>query len=234
VIVVTIDPHGTACVVAIFAVLFVVSIVRPISYAFYAAGVTTVLSLLYGYFGESARHLLPIRLEALALGAALAVTVGWFLLPIYANDALRLRLAATLSALGAFLEARRETQPTVAALDAFDAAAETLRVATRPHHLYRAVLVGARIAHGATSADAGQALLAVRGPLHALASAEFDPRERATAKTVGLLRKALAAPADPLPELPTAAEVPPLSDLDGALTQFAGAIPALTRTARIR
>jgi Fusaric acid resistance protein-like len=228
VVVTSIDPQGTVCVVAIFAVLFVASVLRPMSYAFYAAGITTVLSLLYGYFGESARHLLPIRLEALALGAALAVTVGWFLLPIHANDALRVRLAATLGALSVFLETRRAAQPAAAALSAFDAAAETLRTAMRPHRLYRAVLVRAHIAHGATPADAGEALLAVGVPLHALASAELGPRERATAETVGLLRKVLAAPADPLPEMPAAAATPPLSDLDGALRRFAGVIPALT------
>jgi hypothetical protein len=142
---------------------------------------------------------------------------------------LRLRLAATLGALGAFLEARREAQPTATALGVFDAAAETLRAGTRPHRLFRTVLARARIAQSATSADAGEALLATRGPLHALASTEFGPREHATAKTVGLLRKALAAPADPLAELPPAAITRPLSDLDGALRRFAGVIPALTR-----
>jgi Fusaric acid resistance protein-like len=239
-----IDPRGTACVVAIFVVLFAASLLRPINYACYAAGVTTVLSLLYGYFGESAQHLLPIRLEALSLGAALAVAVGWFLLPIRANDALRLRLATTLGALGTFLEARREARPSTGALAAFDAAAAALEAGTRPHRLYQAVVRGAvlrgavlrvavprgaRNAGGATPADAGLALLAVRDPLHALAATGFGPRERATAKTVGLLRKALAAPADPLPELPPAAEVAPLSDLDGALRQLVEAIPALAQ-----
>jgi hypothetical protein len=233
-IVAAIDPQGTACVVAIFVVLFAASVLRPINYAFYAAGVTTVLSLLYGYFGESAQHLLPIRLEALSLGAALAVTVGWFLLPIRANDALRLRLATVLGALGTFLDARRlearpEARPSGATLAAFDAAAATLAAGTRPHRLYQAALRKARIADGPTPADAGVALLAVRGPVHALAATAFGPREGATATTVGLLRKALAAPADPLPELPPAAATRPLSDLDGALRRFAEAVPTLAR-----
>jgi Fusaric acid resistance protein-like len=229
VVVAAIDPQGTDCVVAIFVVLFAASILRPVNYAFYAAGVTTVLSLLYGYFGESAQHLLPIRLEALTLGAALAVTVGWFLLPILSTDVLRLRLATTLGTVSAFLEARREARPSAAALAAFDAAAAALAAAMRPHRLYRTVLRKARMGSSATPADAGVALLAARGPLHALAAAGLGPRERATAKTVGLLRKALAAPADPLPELPPPAATAPLSDLDEALRRLARAIPALAR-----
>jgi hypothetical protein len=229
VIVVATDPQGTVCVVAIFVVLFVASILRPINYAFYAAGVTTVLSLLYGYFGESARQLLPIRLEALALGAALTVVVGWFLLPIRANDTLRLRLVSTLGALGAFLEARRESQPSAAALTTFDASVETLRASVRPHRLYRAALSRAHVARGIMPADAGEALLAACGPVHAMAANKFGQRELATAKTIGLLRKALAAPAAPLPELPPAAPTPPLSDLDATLRRFAEAIPTLAR-----
>lgn len=97
-----------------------------------------------------------------------------------------LRLAAILGALCAFLEARRESQPTAAAPSAFDAAAETLRAGMHPHRLTGRRWSGAHIVHGPTPADVGEGLLAVGGPLHALASAGFGQRERATAKTVGL------------------------------------------------
>ena len=50
---------------------------RPINYAFWAGGVTSVLALLYGYYGERGSSLLLDRLEEIALGAAIAVTISW-------------------------------------------------------------------------------------------------------------------------------------------------------------
>jgi hypothetical protein len=64
-------------IVLIFAVLGLASWLRPLNYAFWAGGVTAVLALLYGYYGERSSSLLLDRLEEIALGAATAVTISW-------------------------------------------------------------------------------------------------------------------------------------------------------------
>jgi hypothetical protein len=69
-------------VVLIFAVLAVALWLRPFSYAYWAAGMTTALSLLLGYYGQDAPHLLPTRLAAIALGATLTVASAWWVLPV--------------------------------------------------------------------------------------------------------------------------------------------------------
>lgn len=73
---------GRVSVVLIFAVLAVALWLRPLNYAYWAAGMTTALSLLLGYFGQDAQSLLPTRLAAIAVGAALAVASAWWVLPI--------------------------------------------------------------------------------------------------------------------------------------------------------
>jgi hypothetical protein len=64
-------------IVLIFAVLGLAAWLRPINYAFWAAGVTSALALLYGYYGERGSSLLLDRLEEIALGAVIAVTISW-------------------------------------------------------------------------------------------------------------------------------------------------------------
>lgn len=221
------EPHGTARIVVIFALLALASGLRQYNYAFYACGITAVLSELYGYFGEPAGHLLPIRLEALSLGAAIAVTVGWLVLPVRARDVLRARLAVALAALSALLAARRAGTGTREALAAFDAAAENVRASTRPHRLHQSVLRLTRTSRAPHPADAGQALLRCRAPVHALAATEPGPHERATAAAIAILRRALAGPAAPQRGLPEPAGQGPLADLDTALRQVAVTVPAL-------
>ena len=223
------EPHGVACIAVIFAVLAVASGLRQHSYACYAAGITMAMSLLFQYFGESAQHLLVIRLQALALGAVIAIAVGWFLLPVRAVTALRARLAAALAALSTLLEARRAGTDASTALAVFDAAAADVHSSTRPHRLHRTALRltrgrGPRIEH---PADVGEALLSARASVHALSVTAPDPHERATATALSLLRRALADPAAPLPDLPGPCRQGPLADLDAALRQLGVAIPTL-------
>jgi hypothetical protein len=73
---------GHTAVAVMFAVLAVALWLRPLNYAYWAAGMTTALSLLLGYFGQDASSLLPTRLAAIAVGAALSVAVAWWLLPV--------------------------------------------------------------------------------------------------------------------------------------------------------
>lgn len=73
---------GRTSVVLMFVVLALALWLRPLNYAYWAAGMTTALSLLLGYYGQDAQSLLLTRLEAIALGAALAVASAWWLLPV--------------------------------------------------------------------------------------------------------------------------------------------------------
>jgi uncharacterized membrane protein YccC len=85
------EPGDWRSVAVIFAVLTVATYLRSISYAYWAAGVTSVLSLLYGYFGETGTDLLPTRLAAIGIGAVLAIAAAWLVLPIRTSDVVRLR-----------------------------------------------------------------------------------------------------------------------------------------------
>ncbi|MGW0770839.1 FUSC family protein [Streptomyces sp. NPDC002676] len=73
---------GHAAVALLMTVLTVALWLRPLNYAYWAAGMTTALSLLLGYFGQDAASLLPTRLAAIALGAVLSVAAAWWLLPV--------------------------------------------------------------------------------------------------------------------------------------------------------
>ncbi|MEU6145713.1 FUSC family protein [Streptomyces sp. NPDC047081] len=73
---------GHASVALMFAVLGVALWLRPLNYAYWAAGMTCALSLLLGYFGQDAQHLLPTRLEGIAVGAVLSVAAAWWVLPV--------------------------------------------------------------------------------------------------------------------------------------------------------
>lgn len=73
---------GDTAVALMFAVLAVALWLRPLNYAYWAAGMTCALSLLLGYFGQDALSLLPTRLEGIAVGAVLSVASAWWLLPV--------------------------------------------------------------------------------------------------------------------------------------------------------
>ncbi|MEV6114254.1 FUSC family protein [Streptomyces sp. NPDC052109] len=60
---------GEASVAVMFVILTVALWLRPLNYAYWAAGMTTALSLLLGYFGQNATELLPARLAGTAVGA---------------------------------------------------------------------------------------------------------------------------------------------------------------------
>ena len=76
------SPFDTRSIMVIFAVLAVAVGLRELSYACWAGGVTAMLALLYGYYGQAGADLLATRLLAIALGGVLAIGVSWFLLPV--------------------------------------------------------------------------------------------------------------------------------------------------------
>ncbi|MGH1552011.1 FUSC family protein [Streptomyces sp. L7] len=73
---------GDTSVALMFAVSHGRLVAAPLSYAYWAAGMTCALSPLLGYFGQDALHLLPTRLEGIAVGAVLSVASAWWLLPV--------------------------------------------------------------------------------------------------------------------------------------------------------
>ena len=93
----TLAPRDQTSIVLIFAVLAVGTWLRPLSYAYWAGCVTAALSLLYGYFGESASSLLYTRLEAIVLGALIGIASSWLVFATRNGAALRSRLANTRS-----------------------------------------------------------------------------------------------------------------------------------------
>ena len=84
-------------IVALFAVIAVALWLRPLSYAFWALGMTAALALLYDYYGEVGDHLLATRLEGILLGAGIAVLTAWTVSPIRNVDAARRQLAVALA-----------------------------------------------------------------------------------------------------------------------------------------
>ena len=98
-------PGDPWSVVAIFTVLAAGLWLRSVNYACWAAAMTAALALLYGYYGQRGAGLLGTRLEAIVLGAALAVSASWLLLPVRTTDILRRDLALALAALDGYLAA---------------------------------------------------------------------------------------------------------------------------------
>jgi hypothetical protein len=111
-------PAGDAwSIVALFVVLAFAVWLRPRSYAYWAAGMTAALALLYGYYGQHGGGLLATRLEAIVVGAALALASSWLLLPIRTSDVVRRDIAAALGALDGYLAALLQDVSALAARD---------------------------------------------------------------------------------------------------------------------
>ncbi|MCK9894114.1 FUSC family protein [Frankia sp. AgB32] len=95
--------HDRWSLVAVFGLLALGVWLRPVSYAYWAACITGVLALLYGYYGQSGAGLLRERLAAVGLGAALGLGAAWFVLPVRTSGVLRRRVADLLAALTDYL-----------------------------------------------------------------------------------------------------------------------------------
>ncbi|GCD98489.1 FUSC family protein [Embleya hyalina] len=227
----TFAAHDAGAVPVMFALLALGSWLRTIDYAYWAACVTAVLSLLYGYFGQPAPDLLVDRLAAILLGAALGVAAAWLILPIRTVDILRRRVADALAALTPILAGPPGISGTpppsdhpVHRFDAAVAALHPLEPALRAHHrLVR------RRRPGPHPVQAIDAVRACVGPAHRLAEAAPGHTPTAEARTavaanVGAVRRAIGRrPGTPYRPLPTTRGTPgnPLADLDAALACLA-------------
>jgi hypothetical protein len=118
-------------IVVIFAVLAVALWLRQVNYAYWAAGMTAALALLYGYYGERGVGFLGMRLEAILVGAALAVLASWLILPIRTSDVIRRDIGVALAALDGYLAGLAEDPGSVPARqDRFRNAVKTLEHAS--------------------------------------------------------------------------------------------------------
>ena len=248
----TFAPFDHTSVVVIFAVLAVATWLRPLSYAYWAASVTAVLSLLYGYFGASATSLLHTRLEAILLGALIGIASSWMVLPIRSTDVLRSRLATMLATLSDLLKPRPRDTTTLTRQQArFDHSVHQLEQIAAPFEAHRRLARHRRTAPG--NADAIAAIRRSVAPVHALiqyAANDNDvlasPRvvrvQSVIAANIGALRRQIAgmpgAGYRPLPRTPAgppgnkrdAEVIQILTSIDSAVTELARNVPALPDT----
>ncbi|MFJ4092000.1 FUSC family protein [Kitasatospora sp. NPDC089913] len=202
-------PHEDAAVVLIFAVLAVATWLRELSYAYWAACVTAVLSLLYGWFGQSSDDLLRTRLAAIGLGAAVGIAASWLILPLRTRDVLRRRTADALAALTELLGVAGGDRPALERGRArFTYGAAQLELLARPLRAERHALgLAGRLPGGTPSthpyrADVLDAVAACGAPLGVLVDGAVadpalwsDPRvarlNRAVAANSAAVRRAI-------------------------------------------
>jgi uncharacterized membrane protein YccC len=178
--------RDNTAIVIILVVLVVGGWLRTISYAYWAACVTSVLSLMQGYFGESHVGLIGERLLQIAVGGALAVAIAWFVLPVKSSQVLGKRVKACM---GALRDARRAAQ---------DAPEEFAQHQRRfAGHLAQLELVAPSFyAHrrlhrlhglkGKHPADAVDALRACAEPLKIIAARESEDAVTSALREIGL------------------------------------------------
>ncbi|MBZ5736999.1 FUSC family protein [Nocardioides mangrovi] len=155
-----VPPGERSTLVVLFVVMAVALVLRHWSYAFWAAGMTAMLSLLhayYGSFGQSGAEQLRERMVGVLLGSAIGLAAAWWVLPVRTRDVFRARVADCLRAIndqdGSFPDA----------LAALDQLAPTLRAGARSHPRARAQLAAVRALHeldqppgGAVRRDVGR------------------------------------------------------------------------------
>lgn len=133
-------PGDKATVAIILAILSVAIWLRTFSYAYWAAGVTAALSLLYGYFGQTGTELIRDRLGGIAVGAAIAIAASWLIMPVNSTQVLRRRAADVLPILKDLAAAEAAEPADISALQArFGHALARVNQVARPLELHRAL-----------------------------------------------------------------------------------------------
>jgi len=191
--------------VLLFVVMAIATWARARSYGYWAAGVTAMLALLYGYYGVGGVDQLGQRLLGVLVGAVVAVVASWFLLPVRSGDVFRRRWADALAALSGHLGALRgDPADRAPSWQAFDHAVGQLRQLEPAYRFHRRTLhVRRQTAH---PVDLVAGLVEVRDALAELP----EPIDPATAggwaRRTGELRRRMRAdgvdadPGAPLPE----------------------------------
>ncbi|MEP9364499.1 FUSC family protein [Nocardioides sp. CN2-186] len=169
-----VPPGQRSTLVVLFVVMALALVLRHWSYAYWAAGMTAMLSLLhayYGSFGQTGAEQLRERLVGVALGSAIGLAAAWWVLPVRTRDVFRARVADCLRAIN------EQDGSLPDALAALDQLVPTLRAGARTHP-------GAR------------RQLAAVGALHDLE----EPSSGAVRRDVGRIRRSLVGRDDPDPD----------------------------------
>jgi Fusaric acid resistance protein-like len=188
----TFGPRADATVVVMFTGLAVATWLREYSYAYWAGIVTAVLSLLYGWFGESPGGLLDTRLEGILAGAALGIAASWLVLPVRTEAVLRRRSADAMAALGSVLSADW-SHPS--AVPAFERSVDQLRQLAQPLRAQR-FLLSRWYPDRRFGADAIDAVERCSGPVRVLAASDKQAGSdaysvRALSGNVAAVRRAI-------------------------------------------
>ncbi len=222
-------PRADATVVLMFVALAAATWLREFSYAYWAAIVTAVLSLLYDWFGEAPGALLDTRLEGILVGAALGIAASWLILPVRTVDVVRRRSADALAVLSGLLAADPADPAALRRGQAeFDQRVALLGRIAQPPRAQR-LLFSRWWPRAAAGADTIDAITSLTTPVRAFARAADDPRTedavRAVASNVIAVRLAIGRrtgrdyeAAVPLPDGPRGAA---LGQINGALGRLA-------------
>jgi hypothetical protein len=229
-------------VVIIFGLLGVAIWLRQVSYAYWAGCVTAMLSLLYGYFGQSAPALLRTRLGEIAVGAVLGIAASWLVLPVRTGDVLRRRLADSLTALSNILADDPEHDLPTRQLR-FEDSVGQLELIAKPLAAQRVLAARLPVGNDSRRADAIDAVRRLVRPVRDLiAVTQAEPRWRAepglarlrsaVAANAGAVRRAIGRrPGAPYRPLPPPGNQPPAEQNATAgqsvLTRAAAAIRAI-------
>jgi uncharacterized membrane protein YccC len=99
-----IGPHASAwMIVIILASVLLGLYLQRADYAFFAIGITVMVSQLYAELGDFSNSLLVERLEETAIGAAVAAVVVVAVLPLHASRVARVALRGYLAAMASLL-----------------------------------------------------------------------------------------------------------------------------------
>lgn len=224
----TFGPRADATVVLMFVALAAATWLREFSYAYWAAIVTAVLSLLYDWFGEAPGALLDTRLEGILVGAALGVAASWLILPIRTADVVRRRSADALAVLSGMLAADPADPAALRRGQVeFDQSVALLGRIAQPPRAQR-LLFSRWWPRAAAGADTIDAITSLTTPVRAFARAAADPLAgdavRAVAGNVVAVRLAIGRRTGRDYE---AAVVPPDGPRGAALGQIDGALGRL-------
>lgn len=217
-------PRDNVAIVIILIVLAIGIWLRTVSYVYWAGCVTSVLSLVQGYFGEGHAGLIGERLLQIVLGGALAVLVAWFVLPVRSEGVVRRRIADCLAPLTDLLiAALREPAAAAGRLTEFAANLELLEQVAPSTTAHRR-LHRLRGAAGGHPADAIEALCSCASAAEVLAQAASQSPQtlrepgipgllKVIAGNVAAARKAIGRRPDASRrELPAAVPEGPLAD----------------------
>jgi hypothetical protein len=145
-------PGDSTALVALFVILGIGAVLRPVSYAWWAAAMTGGLALLYDYLGQGGTDVLGQRLLAILLGGLIAIAASCFVMPVRSIDVVR-RRSAELLGLGRTVLTGDRSAPDYAALGGQlrETAARVEQLAP-PFHALRIVTLG-RVAAARRTAD---------------------------------------------------------------------------------